>query len=470
MAQPIYLDPELQSLEREKQLALALQQRGMKPVEGQMVGNRFVAPSWTQYLANAYDAYSGGQRVSEAEKKMAEQQNRQQLAISQNVQRAMDIAKGAPEQTVYGAGVEGPTKTVTPAKAPNKALAIAELLKGRSPFEQGIAQELVKQDFAQPKWATKEVYNERTGNKELWSFNENSPNPESTMRFMGISAPALSAKDRADLAWEGRPIPTFGGQHGFQPAAGAPTGQGGVPTGGAPMGGGQMGGMPVQQMAVPTADRKYVPKDIPQYEYDPALSPKENMEARSKFNLQTQGNIKNAKESFGLIKSAVDILSTNAPSSGFIESGYTAFREATGKSTPASKADSRLKVIGETLTAKVPRFEGPQSDKDTASYRAAAGDVANTNKPIQSRLAALEEMAKLAKKYYPNGDWDAIEFTGPVTVKNVLGGTRGLGAKSYTPEQFEMGLKGQDKAAFQWLRKNPFDPRAEEVRNQLGIE
>ena len=110
-----------------------------------------------------------------------------------------------------------------------------------------------------------------------------------------------------------------------------------------------------------------------------------------------------------MIKSAVDILSTNAPSSGFIESAYTSLKDATGSATAASKADSRLKVIGETLTAKVPRFEGPQSDKDTASYRAAAGDVANSNKPIQSRLAALEEMAKLAKKYYPNNFKDFSE-------------------------------------------------------------
>ena len=69
MAQPIYLDPELQGIERERQLAQALQQRGMKPLEGQVVGNRFIAPSWTQHLANLYDVYSGGQRMAEAEKK-----------------------------------------------------------------------------------------------------------------------------------------------------------------------------------------------------------------------------------------------------------------------------------------------------------------------------------------------------------------------------------------------------------------
>jgi hypothetical protein len=51
MAQPIYLDPELQGIERQRQLAQALQQRGMQTPQGQMVSGRYVAPSFTQYLS-----------------------------------------------------------------------------------------------------------------------------------------------------------------------------------------------------------------------------------------------------------------------------------------------------------------------------------------------------------------------------------------------------------------------------------
>jgi len=84
----------------------------------------------------------------------------------------------------------------------------------------------------------------------------------------------------------------------------------------------------------------------------------------------------------------------------------------------------------------VPRFEGPQSDKDTASYRAAAGDIGNPNKPIAARLAALEEMVTLAKKYYPNGDWDSISLQAPTIKPNILGGTNTyFGATVATPTE-----------------------------------
>jgi hypothetical protein len=46
----------------------------------------------------------------------------------------------------------------------------------------------------------------------------------------------------------------------------------------------------------------------------------------------------------------------------------------------------------------VPRFEGPQSDRDVQSYKDAAGDLANPDLPRETRLAALAELERLAKK------------------------------------------------------------------------
>ena len=98
MAQPIYLDPELQGIERERQLAQALQQRGMQPVQGQMVGNRYVAPTWSQYLANAYDAYSGGQRMAEAEKKSQAYADALRQQTMRDIQAYGQVVKGTPEK------------------------------------------------------------------------------------------------------------------------------------------------------------------------------------------------------------------------------------------------------------------------------------------------------------------------------------------------------------------------------------
>jgi hypothetical protein len=68
-----------------------------------------------------------------------------------------------------------------------------------------------------------------------------------------------------------------------------------------------------------------------------------------------------------------------------------------GVSTPGEIATARLKPIADMVLKMVPRFEGPQSDKDTASYKAAAGDLANPDLPVQTRQAAAKEIARLMR-------------------------------------------------------------------------
>ena len=114
---------------------------------------------------------------------------------------------------------------------------------------------------------------------------------------------------------------------------------------------------------------------------------------------------------------------------------------------------------------QVPRFEGPQSDRDTALYTAAAGDVGNPNKPIATRLAAVQQMVELNKKYYPNGDWDSIDVSGPV----VKSQTFLSGEQKIDPIKFREGLSTTDKEAFDWSRKNPTDPRSMQIKKTLGI-
>jgi hypothetical protein len=45
----------------------------------------------------------------------------------------------------------------------------------------------------------------------------------------------------------------------------------------------------------------------------------------------------------------------------------------------------------------VPRFEGPQSDKDTQSYKEAAGQLADPTVPSATRKAAGMEVLRLMK-------------------------------------------------------------------------
>jgi hypothetical protein len=68
-----------------------------------------------------------------------------------------------------------------------------------------------------------------------------------------------------------------------------------------------------------------------------------------------------------------------------------------GKATEGDIAIGRLQPIADIVLKTVPRFEGPQSDKDTASYKEAAGNLANANLPREKRKAAANEIIRLMK-------------------------------------------------------------------------
>lgn len=65
-----------------------------------------------------------------------------------------------------------------------------------------------------------------------------------------------------------------------------------------------------------------------------------------------------------------------------------------GQSTDAADAAAKLDVIGGWITSTVPRFEGPQSDKDVMQYKAMAANVANRGLPASQRLQALDALEK----------------------------------------------------------------------------
>ena len=68
-----------------------------------------------------------------------------------------------------------------------------------------------------------------------------------------------------------------------------------------------------------------------------------------------------------------------------------------GQATPGAIAIAKLKPIADIALKMVPRFEGPQSDKDTASYKEAAGQLADASLPTQIRKEAGREVLRLMK-------------------------------------------------------------------------
>lgn len=84
-------------------------------------------------------------------------------------------------------------------------------------------------------------------------------------------------------------------------------------------------------------------------------------------------------------------------------SGLGAARDAAaaffGTSTEGAQANASLKTIAGQLTAKMPRMEGPQSNVDVQMYKEMAGDLANDTLPVETRLAALQQIRRLQAKY-----------------------------------------------------------------------
>lgn len=74
-------------------------------------------------------------------------------------------------------------------------------------------------------------------------------------------------------------------------------------------------------------------------------------------------------------------------------------RGTVGHTSKGAAATAKLKALGGQLVMMMPRMEGPQSDKDVALYKEMAGNVASPITPRKVRLAALEAIEDLNKKY-----------------------------------------------------------------------
>lgn len=94
-----------------------------------------------------------------------------------------------------------------------------------------------------------------------------------------------------------------------------------------------------------------------------------------------------------------------------------------GISTEMDKADRKLEILGGRLNSFVPRFEGPQSDKDVALYKEMAGNISNKKIPYKSRLAALDTIEELNKKYLKKS---STQFQPPIQKSTII--------KRYNPQ------------------------------------
>ena len=272
------LSPEMfqqqQDLNRQQRMAEMLSQNNAQP-QGQMIGNRFVAPSWAAQLAPAVNMIAGAYMGKKADEKALEYakaiREQQNVAVADYMGQ-MQGKPAIPEKVTEMAGpymdnIPKPTATIPeiPAVPANPKLAnLNAALDDRLPAF--LRQHAMTEVTKGPKYKEISQYNEKTGNTENYRYDENSTDPRSTLQFLGVSKPAMSQAETIRLRDEGL-LPAGSGNMSI--------GNGNAPTGGSPMGNNApIGG--VISPANPSVKPTLVKNDevIKEFGYNPFEAPK----------------------------------------------------------------------------------------------------------------------------------------------------------------------------------------------------
>jgi hypothetical protein len=385
-------DDTMAQLQLKRRLAQAEALRNAEVPQGQMVSGHYVAPSWTQYAANAVNKYYAPKQEQKAMEdyasvQQAKQQKYAQLLSEQDPEKFKQGLAQMPEYApeLVKARLANMTKEEQPLILPAGARA----------FRNG-------QLYAEnPKDATEQSM--------FGKINPAEYTPESVHKFM-------SSKDYGDLVFNAaakqagqtpyfQALPTAQGYAKFDARTGnlAPLAMGGqsvLPAAQDPRLQGQLSGT------------KFLGEAEAKRGFNMAGAPDIVNEAR---NILT-GKIKPTQSGLG---TAEDYLAAKV---GIAPKG-------------AAQAD-QLRAIGGQLVAKMPRMEGPQSDRDVALYTQMAGQIGDSTIPISRRLEALKTVEGIVSKYAP---------------------------------QQSKGMSSQDQQALSWANANPNDPRAAAIKQKLGV-
>lgn len=289
---------EQQRVTRQQQLANALMQNNQQP-QGQMISGRFVAPSFFQNLQPVANMLTGAYLSNKAdEKSLALAQKLRDREMS-DLQNYNDMYKGTAAVPAQEGGIVGPSgmtkettadmygadmqlnpqyKQVAPVGARPAVAANPEAanLFAASSYSAPLRAMGMKRLTEGVKWNEVSKYNDKTGNTDTYVYDQNSPNPESTMRFVSTSKPALDPYQQIRLGDEGIGTGRFGGPSvGGGPVGGnmptAPIVGGNMPVGNRPVGSSPVAGGP----AIKPVASTNVPVDalVNTYGYDPFKAP-----------------------------------------------------------------------------------------------------------------------------------------------------------------------------------------------------
>lgn len=134
----------------------------------------------------------------------------------------------------------------------------------------------------------------------------------------------------------------------------------------------------------------------------PKLSDRNKMEAKRQFNMQGIGaTIQQAEDLLGGIERLPGGVTkaSKKPTGSGVGAVYDFAAGLVGMSPDGAVQAQQLEAVGGALTAKMPRMEGPQSDKDTLLYKQMAAMVGDRTVPVDRRIAALQTVKDIWAKY-----------------------------------------------------------------------
>lgn len=153
MAAPI--DPwaaEDRDIAYQRRMAEQLAAQGQEPLQGQMIGNRFVAPHWTQQLAKSLAKPMAERRMRDLDERAAQLAQGRTKEFSETLSKALEAMHGAPP--VMGTmpeGVMGPPPILQDATPGDPKRAMSILAQSNHPAAQQIVMARMLSGLEPPK-------------------------------------------------------------------------------------------------------------------------------------------------------------------------------------------------------------------------------------------------------------------------------------------------------------------------------
>lgn len=407
---------EAEDIARRRKMAEMLQQQALEPIKQETAGGYVVPISWTQGLAKALQGGVGAYQQAGLKKEA------QDLSASRNQALAQALG-GMPTGTPGTAGV--PEQNFTPEAADfadNPALAPNAQGQVNVPAQAGAApQAPTTQDYAG------------------WLGKLSSIGPDATAIGSSLMAQQLK-KDEAFTLPEGAQRMSGTGTmiannpKDFRPPVVAPLfKQVGAAGNKVQDQISRDGGVTWNDVGVPTD--KFAPPNpnvihnntsapvTPVTIQDPnnpnatiiidgrtrqvlGAGPRLTETGKSNFKQQTtmQGISSDLQQAEDLLMGQVrdsegNVTKGSLPTGSGIGSAVDYIGDVFGVTPSGAKEAADLKVVGGKLVQKVPRFEGPQSDKDVALYKQMAADAGNEKITREKRLSAVRRMRELYAGY-----------------------------------------------------------------------